>query len=135
MTETKVRKAVVKMEDVKVAFAAYVGIRQAVIGDVQGHSFDKGFRGRGFAQYDSNDNVVRTFESREDALNYYKNWADIASEVLVAIRGEATNIQEVPESHASEEAIEAVSEETTPEEVTEEKEDKPVRRSRSKVTA
>lgn len=66
------RKAVVTTAQVRDAFASYasalVKVGQESVVD---HEFDKGLRGRGFAEYDGNGNIVQSFETKDDALNYY----------------------------------------------------------------
>ena len=75
--ETSTRKAVVTTAQVREAFAKYVGAL-VLIGqnDAAGNEFDKGARGKGFAEYDGAGNVVRSFETKDDALAFYGLTAD-----------------------------------------------------------
>ena len=86
MSETKIRKAVVTLADVQIAFAAYAGVKAEIGSPVSGHSFDKGPRGRGFAEYDATDDIVRTFDGKEDALTFYSRYAEVAREVIDALK-------------------------------------------------
>ena len=82
---TNARKAVVTLAQVSEAFAEYAEIRKAIGSPVDGHSFDKGARGKGFAQYDDKDNIVRSFESKEDGLTFYGRYVEVAREVMEAL--------------------------------------------------
>jgi hypothetical protein len=84
MSESKVRKAVVTLAQVQTAFSAYAGVKAEIGTPVSGHSFDKGPRGRGFAEYDAADSIVRTFEGKEDALTFYSRYTEVAREVIDA---------------------------------------------------
>jgi hypothetical protein len=75
MTENT-RKAVITTAQVTAAFDRYKTALSVIGQDVTEHEFDKGFRGRGFAQYDSNGNVVETFETKEAALLKYEGLAE-----------------------------------------------------------
>jgi hypothetical protein len=79
------RKAVVTIAQVSEAFADYAEIRKFIGQPVAAHSFDKGPRGKGFAQYDGNDSVVRLFDSKEDALTFYGRYVEVAREVMAAL--------------------------------------------------
>ena len=81
----KARKTVVTLEMVRTAFAAYAVVKSQIGMDVSDHSFDRGARGKGFAEYDGTDRVVRTFDSKDDALVFYSRYVDVASEVLSAV--------------------------------------------------
>lgn len=96
------RKAVVTTAQVRDAFASYASAL-VLVGqpEVAGNEFDKGLRGRGFAEYDAAGNVVRTFETKDDALNFYglsaaAMWVvlDYVQKNVVADESEAT--PEVP---------------------------------------
>lgn len=79
------RKAVVTLAQVSEAFGEYVKIK-GIIGDsLTGHTFDRGNRGKGFAQYDQGDNTVRTFDTKEDALTFYGRYVEVAREVGTAL--------------------------------------------------
>lgn len=83
------RKAVVTTAQVVEAFDRYKTALQVIGTDITGHEFDKGFRGRGFAQYDSNGGVVETFETKNDALDTYAGKADGMWLVInAAVKGE-----------------------------------------------
>lgn len=72
MSETTARKAVVTTAQVRDAFASYASALVKVGQEsVASHEFDKGARGRGFAEYDGAGNVVQSFETKDDALNHY----------------------------------------------------------------
>jgi hypothetical protein len=71
MTDTTTRKAVVTTAQVTEAFASYVAALTRIGQNISDHEFDKGFRGRGFAEYDGKGNVVRSFDTKEDALTTY----------------------------------------------------------------
>lgn len=77
-----IRKAVITLNQVQAAFLAYQTVRTAMGDDITGHTFDRGARGKGFAQYDTTDAVVRTFDSKEDALSHYGRYTDVAREVM-----------------------------------------------------
>ena len=84
------RKAVVTLAQVAEAFASYVKVK-GIIGDsLAGHTFDRGNRGKGFAQYDSTDRAVRTFETKEDALTFYSRYVEVATEVGTALGHDMT---------------------------------------------
>lgn len=82
---TNARKAVVTLAQVSEAFAEYAEVRKAIGSPVDGHSFDKGARGKGFAQYDDKDNIVRSFESKEDGLTFYGRYVEVAREIMTAL--------------------------------------------------
>lgn len=69
---TATRKAVVTTAQVQAAFANYVAalVKIGDNGSVD-NEFDKGFRGRGFAEYNIKGEVVRSFDTKEDALTFY----------------------------------------------------------------
>lgn len=70
------RKAVVTTAQVAEAFAHYVAAHTVVGVDKTSHEFDKGHRGKGFAEYDGTGAVVRSFETKEDALTEYSKVAE-----------------------------------------------------------
>lgn len=80
------RKVAVVTSQVQSALAQYASTREMIgLKDTTGHEFDKGLRGKGFAQYDSNGNVVRTFETKDEAFAHYNGWTVTALEVLKAV--------------------------------------------------
>lgn len=84
MSDAKVRKAVVTTAEVQAALVKYNTLR----GDLAGLSapetqeFDKGFRGKGFATYNTDGTVERTWETKDEALSFYSTWAQVAGEVV-----------------------------------------------------
>lgn len=78
------RKAIVSLTEVQEAFTAYGQVRAEIGADVSGHTFDRGARGKGFAQYDAGDNIVRSFEGKEEALNFFRRYVEVAREVMAA---------------------------------------------------
>ncbi len=78
------RKAVVTTAMVQEALNSYA----VSVGDITGNKpeleFDKGFRGKGFAVY-SGETVVKSFETKEQARDFYLNWTIVAGEVLTLI--------------------------------------------------
>lgn len=100
---SKARKAIVTLEMVREVFTAYGLIRARIGMPVVGHTFDKGPRGKGFAQYDATDTIVRTFEGKEEAHTFYVRYVEVAEEVLsapaVSVVQEATEeVQEAQEA-------------------------------------
>lgn len=89
------RKAVVTTAQVQEAFSRYQAAHRVVGTDLSGHEFDKGARGKGFAEYDGAGNVVRSFESKEDALTLYSLTAEGMWLVINAanLEGHATEQQ------------------------------------------
>ena len=106
MSETTTRKAVVTTAQVQEAFASYV-LAHVRNGDDTKNSneFDKGLRGRGFAEYTGNGLVVRTFDTKEDALTYYSLLAEGMWKVL-------DRVAETELSKATADAVQAVTENT-----------------------
>lgn len=104
------RKAVVTLAQVGEAFAAYLAVKADMGQPITGHTFDRGNRGRGFAEYDSNDSTVRTFDTKEEAHTFYGRYSEIAREVMEAVgyvptaqeHQEATEEQEGTEEHQEE---------------------------------
>lgn len=84
MSDAKVRKAVVTTAQVQDALAAYNNVRANLAGletpDAQ--EFDKGFRGKGFATYNSDGSVERSWDTKDDALSFYSTWTEVANEVV-----------------------------------------------------
>lgn len=70
------RKAVVTTAEVVAAFDRYKTALSVIGEDLSEHEFDKGFRGRGFAQYDSNGDVVESFDTKEAALTKYNGLSE-----------------------------------------------------------
>lgn len=97
MSETTTRKAVVTTAQVTAAFDSYKGAFAVIGQDISGHEFDKGFRGRGFAEYDSKGNVVRSFDTKEDALTTYSLTAAGMWTVIHAAKLEKDETPEVAE--------------------------------------
>jgi hypothetical protein len=71
MSETTTRKAVVTTDQVREAFASYVLGFKKIGQDITKNEFDKGLRGRGFAEYDGKGEVIRSFDTKDDALTFY----------------------------------------------------------------
>lgn len=95
MSETKTRKAVVTMEQVRDAFQRFTSAHVLTgEGAYAEHEFDKGMRGKGFAEYDHEGRIVHTFESKDDALAHYSGIAEGMWRVLDAL----ANDSEVRES-------------------------------------
>lgn len=93
------RKAVVTLAQVQEAFASYREIRGLMGDSLTGHTFDRGARGKGFAQYDATDSLVRTFDTKEEALTFYGRYAEIAREVMAAFNiNQAESATEAPET-------------------------------------
>lgn len=90
MTE-KIRKAVVTTAEVQEALSEYLRVRAELSGTEQSEAleFDKGARGKGFATYDSSGTAVKTWETKEEAREFYATWTRVASEVLSAIADRA----------------------------------------------
>lgn len=65
------RKAVVTTAQVQAAFDRYKAAHKVIGTDLDGSEFDKGARGKGFAEYDAQGAVSRSFDSKEDALTHY----------------------------------------------------------------
>lgn len=85
-TAQSTRKAVVTTNDVQNAVNRYETVRQEISGvPAQGLLFDKGARGKGFALYNPKDEVVETFGSKEEALNKFVTWVEVATEVSALI--------------------------------------------------
>lgn len=84
MSDAKVRKAVVTTVQVQDALAAYNITRGNLAGleisEVQ--EFDKGFRGKGFATYNQDGSVERSWETKDEALSFYSTWTEVAQEVV-----------------------------------------------------
>lgn len=79
------RKAVVTTAQVQAAVKEYT----TAIAEISGQDrvemdFDKGFRGKGFATYDG-ETVVKTFDTKEQALDFYATWVKVAGEVVTLI--------------------------------------------------
>lgn len=90
MSETTTRKAVVKTEDVQ---AVLNGVNAAVktLNDKhQDTEFDKGGRKGGFAEYGEDDKVIRFFETKEAALQYYTALLEGMNIVLSALAAKET---------------------------------------------
>lgn len=82
---TKTRKAVVTTAQVQQAVNDYTQVVSEISGqDRVELDFDKGFRGKGFAVYNG-ENVVTTFDTKEDALDFYADWVKVAKDVVVMI--------------------------------------------------
>lgn len=92
MSETTTRKAVVTTVQVQAAFANYVAalVKIGDSGSVD-NEFDKGFRGRGFAEYNAKGEVVRSFDTKEDALTYYSLLAEGMWRVLDTLSSETVS--------------------------------------------
>lgn len=78
------RKAIVSLDAVREAFASYASVREEIGLPTTGHTFDRGARGKGYAQYNSADMIVRTFDTKEDALTFYSRYSEVAREILSA---------------------------------------------------
>lgn len=109
MTE-KARKAVVTLADVQEAFSLYKAVKADMGAPILGNAFDRGLRGKGFAEYDATDSIVRTFEGKEEAQTFYGRYAEIAREVMAAV-GHAAPVTEAQEERNSQEASEEPQEE------------------------
>lgn len=84
------RKAVVTTEQVQAAVNRYETVKANISGlPAEGLLFDKGNRGKGFALYNTKDEAVQTFETKEAAYVQFTNWSKVADEVvaLIAERG------------------------------------------------
>lgn len=102
MTEATARKAVVTTEQVRAAFASYV-LANVRNGDntIQDNEFDKGARGRGFAEYTGKGIVVRNFDTKDEALTYYGLLAEGMWRVLDKLpQAETEAVSEAPEEAA-----------------------------------
>lgn len=78
------RKAVVTTLQVQNAVNRYETVKAELSGTpALGLSFDKGARGKGFALYDPSDNVVNTFETKEEAYLHFTRWVEVAEEILL----------------------------------------------------
>ncbi len=83
MSETKTRKAVVTTAEVQEGLSLYLATREAISGaKAEKQEFDKGARGKGFATYDASGAVVKTWETKEEALSFYAGWVEVAKDVL-----------------------------------------------------
>jgi hypothetical protein len=84
MSDAKVRKAVVTTAEVQAALDGYNNARATLAGletpDAQ--EFDKGFRGKGFATYNADGSVERSWETKDEALGFYSTWTEVAQEVV-----------------------------------------------------
>lgn len=80
------RKAVITTEQVREALAEYLKIRKDNGVNDGPLEFDKGARGKGFATYKGND-VVSSFETKEDAFTHYSKWVEVAKEVISMVAG------------------------------------------------
>lgn len=106
------RKAVVTTAEVVVAFDRYKTALSVIGQDITEHEFDKGFRGRGFAQYDSNGGVVENFETKEAALTKYNGLSEGMWLVIdAAVKGQL-NLDVLKKDETKEEGT-PVKEETT----------------------
>jgi hypothetical protein len=83
------RKAVVTTAQVQAALAEYLKIRKENGVDDGALEFDKGFRGKGFATYKGNE-VVASFETKEEAFLHYSKWVEVAKEILAMVEGNKT---------------------------------------------
>ena len=83
MSENTARKAVVTTAQVQEKVNLYAEVRKEIAGleKVETFEFDKGMRGKGFATYDSDGNVVETFEGKEEALTFYNTWINAAWQI------------------------------------------------------
>lgn len=83
-TEIKTRKAVVTMEQVQVALKAVNDVLTVLNKDHKATEFDRaaGRKATGFSEYDSHDNAIRNFETKEDALVYYRTFLDGMNAVI-----------------------------------------------------
>lgn len=82
---TKTRKAVVTTAQVQEAVNDYTLTVSEISGEERlSLDFDKGFRGKGFAVY-GGESVVATFETKEEALDFYGNWVKVAKDVVTMI--------------------------------------------------
>lgn len=105
MNAEKARKAVVTLAQVQEAFSLYQAVKADMGTPILGHAFDRGNRGKGFAEYDHNDSVVRSFDTKEEAHTFYARYAEIAREVMAAVGHAApvSDSQEVKEGQEEEE--------------------------------
>lgn len=85
MSENTTRKAVVTTAQVQEALNSYKAVKAEIGQNVSSWEFDKGARGKGFAVYSGND-VVMPFDTKEDALNYFGRYAEVAREVIDALK-------------------------------------------------
>lgn len=122
----KARKTVVTLANVQEAFSIYRAVKADMGAPIIGHSFDRGNRGKGFAEYDNNDNTIRTFETKEEAQVFYGRYAEIAREVMTAV-GHAVPVTEAQEERNAQEEPQEPEEGTEPQEEPQEvKEEAPV---------
>lgn len=88
------RKAVVTTAQVQAALDNYMVTRGQLAGlkAPETQEFDKGARGKGFATYDADGNVVTSWETKEAALGFYVAWVQVAGEV-VTLQAIAKNVK------------------------------------------
>lgn len=105
------RKAVITLAQVQEVFTAYLGVRSDMGQPSTGHTFDRGNRGKGFAEYSATDSTVRTFDTKEEAHTFYSRYSEIAREVMTAV-GHVPAPQESEESTQEEEGHQEVPQES-----------------------
>lgn len=102
MTVEQGRKRITTLAEVTEAFNAYRDLKVSIGADVSGHSFDRGLRGKGYAEYNAADTIVRTFDGKDEALSFYSRYVEVAREIMSAIGYRADNsnaeaLESVPE--------------------------------------
>lgn len=79
------RKAVITTAQVQEALDRVNANYKTLYPEWLSYEFDKGHRGRGFAQYNPDGSIVRSFDTKEDALGYFTSYADGMDAVLVVL--------------------------------------------------
>lgn len=77
------RKAVITTAQVQAALQAVNDNYRTIHPEWKNTEFDKGARGKGFAEYAQDGTVVRTFETKEDAYVHYSTFAEGMKAVMV----------------------------------------------------
>lgn len=77
------RKAVVTTVQVQDALSKVNDNYKFVLPDWKDTEFDKGARGKGFAEYDQSGSVIRSFDTKEDALKFYTQFAAGQASMMV----------------------------------------------------
>lgn len=87
MSDTTARKAIITTAQVQTALDSMVALKSEITGEtLPVLSFDKGARGKGFAVYSTDDSVVHSFDSKEEAYNMFTVWVEVATEVWEAVK-------------------------------------------------
>jgi hypothetical protein len=77
------RKAVITTAQVQEAVSKFAQVLSEASGKPVGTvEFDKGHRGKGYATYNSNGEVIETFETKEDAYVKFSNFAEAGRQVM-----------------------------------------------------